>query len=408
VTTAQQHGPGGGGGGGLINTVELLPPAVVTNVSGGDPGIFNSTESNNPYDATPHGAEAGTDGAIVNNFFLPTCSAPPTIDLNGAATGTDFVGSFLPAGPAVAIVDSNELDIQDMDDIEMTQMTISLEGAPDGAEEMLGLPSSSSSIQSEFGLTYFLSPDRHQITITGDAGIADYLTLLGRITYHNTAGNPDRAQRSISVMVDDGGSVSNIAMAYLAFESGYFPVEWLGFEVEQQGDDAHLVWLTAQEMNNNYFEIERAEVGGAFEVLGQVPGQGTTTEVSSYEFLDTSLGQQRGTSFLYRLRQVDYNGNAEYSNRVELYREASVGNFSVNAYPNPAQSFVNLDITGANQDKVVIQMMNMSGQVLYNQSREVMGGSGSLRIELPNWSAGNYLIQVRAGSLQKSMKLVVQ
>jgi hypothetical protein len=45
-------------------------------------------------------------------------------------------------------------------------------------------------------------------------------------------------------------------------------------------------------------------------------GQGTTSECTEYEFLDTSV--QEGTLYQYRLAAVDVNGMVEYSHIIQV------------------------------------------------------------------------------------------
>ena len=49
--------------------------------------------------------------------------------------------------------------------------------------------------------------------------------------------------------------------------------------------------------------------------IGFVAGSGTTTESRSYSFVDNSLPVG---SYSYRLKQIDYDGTFEYSNKLKL------------------------------------------------------------------------------------------
>lgn len=91
------------------------------------------------------------------------------------------------------------------------------------------------------------------------------------------------------------------------------PVELTAFEAAPVPGKrwVDLRWSTASEKDNAYFEIERSsDEGRQYEVIGTVPGAGTTTLPQYYTFEDRSA--PCGTP-LYRLRQVDTDQAYSYS-----------------------------------------------------------------------------------------------
>ena len=98
---------------------------------------------------------------------------------------------------------------------------------------------------------------------------------------------------------------------------------------------AVLQWRTATEMNNSGFEIQRSKDGIEWERIGWQEGQGNTTTPQTYSYRDPN--PIFGTSY-YRLKQVDFNGDAEYSNVVSL-RYIRNG---VTVYPNPVKERLSL------------------------------------------------------------------
>ncbi len=113
------------------------------------------------------------------------------------------------------------------------------------------------------------------------------------------------------------------------------PVELVSFDGEALPPSGiELYWLTASESGNAGFTVERRTVGyGAeFNSIGFVKGAGTATRQINYDLLDADV--ERGTSYEYRLRQVDYDGTTEYSRSVIVeydYAEAP----ELNNTPNP-------------------------------------------------------------------------
>ncbi|MEL7340295.1 MAG: hypothetical protein AAGM67_07400, partial [Bacteroidota bacterium] len=88
------------------------------------------------------------------------------------------------------------------------------------------------------------------------------------------------------------------------------PVELLDFVGEFKQDHVELNWLTAAEINNDFFEVQRSVDGLSWEALGNVKGAGTTADMNDYQYDDYLVSY--GTNF-YRLKQVDFDGSFSYS-----------------------------------------------------------------------------------------------
>ena len=98
--------------------------------------------------------------------------------------------------------------VSDLDDTDMQSATITLTNRPDGNSELLAVDTTGTSI---VATTYDTATGT--ITLTGDATIADYQTVLRTVTYQNTAAPPNSADRLINIKVNGGGLDSNTAVA---------------------------------------------------------------------------------------------------------------------------------------------------------------------------------------------------
>ncbi len=122
------------------------------------------------------------------------------------------------------------------------------------------------------------------------------------------------------------------------------PVELVSFRGKYKKGKVYLNWQTATEVNNYGFEVERKVLkaniedgkasgnSGQWVKIGFVNGHGNSNSPKKYSFVDE--GALIGTSFLYRLKQIDTDGAFEYSPEVEV---SIVTNEVVLAqnYPNP-------------------------------------------------------------------------
>jgi hypothetical protein len=107
--------------------------------------------------------------------------------------------------------------------------------------------------------------------------------------------------------------------------AGALPVELTYFRAELENNTAILTFETSSEEKNSHFEVQKSTDGKNFEAIGIVNGNGTTLEVQNYSFVDSEL--ENGTNY-YRLKQVDFDGQFEYSDIVSVDYEVEKLNFS--------------------------------------------------------------------------------
>ncbi|MGB0431755.1 MAG: hypothetical protein ACPGLV_14875, partial [Bacteroidia bacterium] len=108
------------------------------------------------------------------------------------------------------------------------------------------------------------------------------------------------------------------------------PVDLVSFNAKSFDKKVMLTWQTAMEINNDRFEIERLALGENWTPIGEIKGAGNSVDVLRYSFVD--LNPVNGINY-YRLKQVDFNGEFEYSNVLNVEFTPAIHDFSV--YPNP-------------------------------------------------------------------------
>ena len=408
IHTRDQHGPGGGGGGGVINSTSPLPAGVTRVLAGGEPGYFITTNQANPLGGTSHGATAGRPGGVITNLVLQTCSEPPFLDLDKLDGGEDYFTSYTTNTLPVPLAEAQRSDIADLDDTHMTLATITLTNPVDGSGESLELLTDSASLAA-LGLTWHRAANGHSASLTGHAPISHYLQAFAQIGYHHTTPNPSLVDRLIAFEVNDGGATSNTAFTHIALSAGTFPVEWLGFEAMESAGDALLGWITASEMNSAYFEVERSTDGRQFAGIGQVPAQGTTSELSSYEYRDAGAARLGAARLYYRLRQVDMDGSFEYSATVELALANPTGGLALSIAPNPVTGEARVRLTGPTGRRVMLHLISLDGRTIWAQPLETgQMGEVSYRLDASQLAPGIYHLQASDGQQAVTEKVVVQ
>lgn len=181
------------------------------------------------------------------------------------------------------------------------------------------------------------------------------------------------------------------------------PVVLLSFSGSVMNNSVLLKWETASEENNNQFEIERSADGKVFQTIGSVKGQGNSDSLNEYSFIDQF--PLRGRSF-YRLKQVDFNGQFEYSEVLQVNFTTFSGQSELKVYPNPAEAGQNvvLELSDSGSGLQQIQITDNKGQVVWLGSFD---DSGRVELGLPVLARGVYLIRVLGSSTQKVKKLLI-
>lgn len=169
------------------------------------------------------------------------------------------------------------------------------------------------------------------------------------------------------------------------------PVVLIQFQVTSTGNVHMLTWTTASELNNDYFIIERSADAIVFSEIGRVKGAGNSEQNLHYSFYDES--PLHGINY-YRLQQVDFNGNVEYSKLIFI---ESIVKEKLLLYPNPAMNEVYVEIPENIAGKYTILLLDQNGKLIYTS---VKSDQYLHRIAIENLPEGYYAIVLSSNSKQ--------
>lgn len=168
-------------------------------------------------------------------------------------------------------------------------------------------------------------------------------------TNFNRAGDLVIGRHDGTAYVETAASLSG-SNPYIASASGFtslspfavgtlnaLPVELSRFQARIVDQIVWLSWTTDSEQNNAYFEIERSTDSRKWTSIGVVNGQGTSYQQHQYQFADDK--PLTGTSY-YRLRQVDVDGQWEYSQIAPVVFGTGL---RLLVYPSPAKDEITID-----------------------------------------------------------------
>ena len=189
------------------------------------------------------------------------------------------------------------------------------------------------------------------------------------------------------------------------------PVELVSFSANVSNNSVTLNWITATELNNAGFEIERAvisnrEINLNWEPIGFVNGNGTTLESNSYSFSDNELSFAK---YVYRLKQVDFDGTFTYSNQVEV--DLSLPQtFSLSQnFPNPFNPGTKISWQSPVSGWQSIKLYNALGKEVETiiEGFYEAGVHSTLYISNSTLPSGVYFYKLQAGSFSETKKMIL-
>jgi hypothetical protein len=186
-------------------------------------------------------------------------------------------------------------------------------------------------------------------------------TFLANNAAVNMAANCDLSGRLFStggaINIDQSSATNDFPCPVIA----PLPIELLSFTSECYNQSIVLEWITATEINNDYFSIERSIDGINWQLVAIVDGAGNSTSNTIYSFID--VGRNDDLSY-YRLKQTDFNGQFKYSAIIAMEECENPIN-ELDIYPNPVISTLNLSYKGDVGLINSISVYNVLGEVVY-------------------------------------------
>lgn len=186
------------------------------------------------------------------------------------------------------------------------------------------------------------------------------------------------------------------------------PVELVSFSAVSDKNNVTLNWTTAAEINNRGFEIERSLKNS--EVLNWVTidfidGKGTTSNTTNYSFTDRNVD---AGVYVYRLRQLDYDGSFEYSQKVEVEISLPLHYSLEQNYPNPFNptTTINYSIPQAGDVRIILYDV-LGNQVKTLTDTQHDAGKYEILFDASGLSSGVYYYRIQSGEFTSTKKLIL-
>jgi len=178
-------------------------------------------------------------------------------------------------------------------------------------------------------------------------------------------------------------------------------IELLSFRGEVEATANLLEWITATEVENDYFTLERSFDGINFEAITIVQGAGNSVQPLGYSYLDVNA--KIGENY-YRLLTTDFNGKTEIASNVVLLMRDAVA--TINVHPIPTTDYLVVDYTSSIEANIQLTIYDVTGRLIDSINETVVEGVNTYNLDVAAYAAGSYIITVQNGEHVTTTKFI--
>jgi hypothetical protein len=163
------------------------------------------------------------------------------------------------------------------------------------------------------------------------------------------------------------------------------PVEMLSFDLVRDGKNVLVKWVTASELNNDFFTLEKSKDGLFYEKIIEIKGAGNSNHPVCYQAIDYE--PNNGINY-YRLKQTDFDGTIQIVSLRSISFASALPVF-LSVGPNPVKAGQVVTVSLAeNETMHRVTLFDMSGRVLISE----MSDDLQYLIETESLTPGLYFI----------------
>ena len=171
------------------------------------------------------------------------------------------------------------------------------------------------------------------------------------------------------------------------------PLTLLSFTAMLENKQTILNWATSNQININFFVVERSNNGSEWATLNIIKTSNSTT-VTNYNYTDAE--PKYGVNY-YRIKFVDTDGKINYSNIQFI--EIGNNTFEYSIYPNPAKDKIYLSFKDPAYEVYYIRLTNEIGRTIYMLPKPQLQNG----INISKFAKGIYYLQVTDNKTKKTV-----
>ncbi len=260
------------------------------------------------------------------------------------------------------------------------------------------------------------------LTMSNDSGRYKAVSPTSGITNIDSAHHEVMYQLNyvnVNTLLYRTGAINNYSTSQTRQTSLYFkaflsgspiyalPINLVEFNARLNDKKVNIDWITASELKNDYFSVERSEDGISFESIVQIHGAGTSSIYHYYETTDEH--PLEGQSY-YRLKQTDYDGKYTFSNTRTVYMNSNPEKDGLKVKyvaPNPFGSDIEIEFSTIEKSNVEITLMSACGKIIDKAKIKVIEGKNRYRFyENHELNSGTYFVIVEQNENRITNKIL--
>jgi len=183
------------------------------------------------------------------------------------------------------------------------------------------------------------------------------------------------------------------------------PVKLNYFEGKYLDEKVLLNWQTETEVNNYGFNLERKSGNENWSKIKFIAGAGNSNTKNEYSFVDTISVSGK---YLYRLKQLDFEGQYEYSDVIEInIPKPSLYKLNQN-YPNPFNPSTTISFKIPTRQKIQVSVYDITGRKVETLINEVKPpGNYKVNFDAHNLASGIYIYKFETINTEVVRKMLL-
>lgn len=171
-----------------------------------------------------------------------------------------------------------------------------------------------------------------------------------------------------------------------------------------------LSWTTSKEANTSHVDIYRKDgAQSVFAKVATVQSAGASDDDKIYSYIDKEV--KSDIAYEYQLTFVYTNAQTAKSEAKSLTLNCTSKNTSINIFPNPAVSELNvLYVTEEDDVQLDLEIVDITGRTIQEKKQVLKSGGNVITFDIASLEAGNYMLHYKdqSASSKGSLKFTKQ
>lgn len=182
------------------------------------------------------------------------------------------------------------------------------------------------------------------------------------------------------------------------------PVLFTSITANPLNNQMKISWTVSNEQNVDFYLVESSKDCRNFEPAGKVAFHSGTIADNRYTFTDISVSDPE--RICYRIKQMDKDGKYTYSAVISVNRKQRI---SISVSPNPAKERINISFTSTNEQKAVIELIDMNGKLIHTESFRLHTGDNIRTVQgLQSLVHGSVVVKIITGNEIHYKKVIIE